>query len=231
MSNDDNILNDVPDDKPVRLYLPIKKTKERYRLTGVLQKTEAPRFNLLFKPGTLPADDIDTEEPCIITIDLGGPTVSFEAMISSVSSRLLVMMVRKSMSHEQLRDFFRVDATAQVISRSFHPEFFGGKGERWAIKGKTVDISGSGILASFPEKPPADEQIRLEITLPTEPPETIKVLAHPVRTLQTGDNQYDVAYQFDDISVEDRDKIIGCCLVIQRQMLRLKVQVRDYAKS
>ena len=60
-------------------------------------------------------------------------------------------------------------------------------------------------------------------------PRVIKILAHPVRQEQIADDQWDVAFHFDDISDEDRDKIIGCCLVIQRRLLRLKVQVRDHA--
>ena len=126
-----------------------------------------------------------------------------------------------------MRDFFRVDATTKVISKSFQPEFYGKNNDPWSLQGRTIDISGSGLLASFGEEPPKDDQVRLEITLPTSPPETVQALAHPVRTTQVSDDQWDVAYQFDDIEDEDRDKIIGCCLVIQRRLLRLKVQVRD----
>jgi hypothetical protein len=96
------------------------------------------------------------------------------------------------------------------------------------MAGTTIDISGSGILASFSSPPPMDSQTRLEITLPTSPPEIISVLAHPVRKQQINENQYDVAYHFEDITIEDRDKIIGCCLRIQRRLLRLKVRVRDH---
>jgi hypothetical protein len=74
-----------------------------------------------------------------------------------------------------------------------------------------------------------DEPIRLEITLPTEPAETVKMLAHPVRAVQIDDDRWEVAFHFDDISIEDRDKIIGCCLVIQRRLLRLKVPVSSSA--
>jgi c-di-GMP-binding flagellar brake protein YcgR len=90
-----------------------------------------------------------------------------------------------------------------------------------------VDISGSGILAIFDKKPADDRQVRLEITIPSIDPGIIKVLAHQVRVQQLHDGRYEVAYHFDDITTEDRDAIIGCCLVIQRKMLRLKINVKE----
>ena len=72
-----------------------------------------------------------------------------------------------------------------------------------------------------------DSQIRLEITLPTSDMEVISALARPVRSQKISDRYYEVAYHFEDIANEDRDKIIGCCLVLQRKLLRLRVQVRS----
>ncbi|MEE4164640.1 MAG: PilZ domain-containing protein [Desulfocapsaceae bacterium] len=228
MASDVDILKDIPDAKPIRIFLPVKDSKERYRMQCVYQKTHSPHFNLLFQPGTLPVDSIDTGEPCILNVDLGGPNLSIEAMVTAIpNSQTLEMIVKKSITYDQMREFFRVDATAHVISKSFQPAFFGKKDESWALQGRTIDISGSGILATFSEKPPMDEQVRLEITLPSSPSEVVKILAHPVRVVQIDDDQWDVAFHFDDISDEDRDKIIGCCLIIQRRLLRLKVQVRD----
>lgn len=228
MASDVDYLKDIPDAKPIRIFLPVKGSKERYRLQCVYQISESPRFNLLFKPGILPVDSLDTSKPCILNVDLGGPNLSIEALIVSVlNSQTLEMIVQKSISYEQMREFFRVDATAHVISKSFQPALYGKSGDPWALQGKTIDISGSGILACFSEKPPMDDQVKLEITLPSTPSEVVNILAHPVRREQIADDQWDVAFHFDDISDEDRDKIIGCCLVIQRQLLRLKVQVRN----
>lgn len=228
MASDVDYLKDIPDAKPIRIFLPVKGSKERYRLQCVYQISESPRFNLLFKPGILPVDSLDTSKPCILNVDLGGPNLSIEALIVSVlNSQTLEMIVQKSISYEQMREFFRVDATAHVISKSFQPALYGKSGDPWTLQGKTIDISGSGILACFSEKPPMDDQVKLEITLPSTPSEVVNILAHPVRREQIADDQWDVAFHFDDISDEDRDKIIGCCLVIQRQLLRLKVQVRN----
>jgi hypothetical protein len=217
----------IPDGKPVRIFLPLKKGPERYRLQCVYQKSTPPKFNLLFKPGVLPIEDIALDQPCIINVDMGGSTISLEAMAHEIANpQTLHMMVQKSITHEQMREFFRVDATTDIISKSFHTEVFGRSDEPWSIEGKTVDISGSGILAIFPEQIPDDRQIRLQITIPSAEQEFITVLAHQVRSQKLNDGLFEVAYHFDDITTEDRDTIIGCCLEIQRQLLRLKVQVR-----
>lgn len=228
MSPNSNALQNIPNGKPVRIFLPLFNVPERIRAQCVYQATSPPRFSLLFKPGILPVDHIDAQKSCIVTIDMGGPTISLEAMIENVANpQTLQMIVEKSISHKQMREFFRVDAVTRVICSSFHTQFTDQDSEPWSLQGQTMDLSGAGILASFAEEPPADKQVHLEITIPLADPVTIKVLAHPVRLQRHGDGRYEVAYHFDDISTEDRDKIIGCCLVLQRRLLRLKIQVGD----
>lgn len=227
MSFDTDTLKNIANGRPVRVFLPVQNSPDRVRAQGVYQKTVPPKFALIFKPGMIPVDDIDLKQPCIVAIDMGGPTISLEAMIQQIDDpQTLQMVVRKSISHEQMREFFRVDTVTKVISKSFQTQFADNNSEPWSMQGETIDISGSGILALFTALPPADKQVNLEITIPSAEPETIKVVAHPVRTHRLGDNRYEVAYHFDDISVEDRDKIIGCCLVIQRRLLRLRYQVQ-----
>ncbi len=228
MADQKMIIESIPDAKPVRIFLPLKDAKERYRLNGVYQKSTPPKFNLLFQPGMLPVDAIDTKSTCIISIDMGGQNISFETVIKEVvNPQTLHMTVQKIFSPEQLREFFRVDASTSVIGKSFHPAVFSNEDEEWSIKGKTIDISGSGIMATFSEPPPKDKLIHLEILLPTDVPEKVSVIALPTRIVKVNEDQYDVAFQFEDLDDEDRDKIIGCCLKIQRRLLRLKVRVRD----
>ena len=226
MSSDTDILQKIPKGKPVRIFLPLLNRQERIRAQCIYQEAKPPEFTLIFKPGVLPVDELDIQQPCIISIDMGGPTVSLEAMINKVSNRqTLQMIVQKSISHEQMREFFRVDAVTSVISKSFQTELVGDKNEPWSINGQTIDISGSGLLAIFDEKPQAEQQVNLEIKVPSQENETIKVLARQIRIQQLHDGRFEVAYHFDDITTEDRDKIIGSCLIIQRKMLRLKVIV------
>jgi len=123
-------------------------------------------------------------------------------------------------SCHQIRDFSRVSLTTPVIVTSIYSLPLKQKID-WSLCGKVIDLTGSGILVSLPKKPPAEESVQLEFSLPTEPPEHLRILAQPIRSLVTDDNQWNVAYRFDTISEEDRDKIIGCCLVEQRRLLRL----------
>lgn len=223
--NEDNLL-DIPNGKPVRIFIPLTNKTDRIRAQCIYQQTNPPKFSLIFKPGVLPVDDIDIIQLSIINVDLGGANISLEAKILNVSnSQTLEMIITKSINHEQMREFFRVDAVTNVISKSFETSVFDEK-EQESIAGKTVDISGSGILAIFEDKPPQTEHIKLEISLPGEDVEIIKVFAHQVRVQALHDGRYEAAYHFDDITDEDRDSIIGTCLVLQRKMLRLKVQVK-----
>ncbi|MBU1568838.1 MAG: PilZ domain-containing protein [Proteobacteria bacterium] len=228
MSIDPNIFQIIANGKPVRIFLPLLDRQERARAQCICRDIHPPKFSLIFKSGVLPLDDLDTRQPCIISIDMGGPTISLEAMIQEISNpQTLQMILQKSISHEQMREFFRIDAVTRVISSSFHTQFVNQDSEPWAIQGETMDLSGSGILAIFPNPPPTEKQVQLEITIPSNEPETVKVIAHQVRMQQQKDGRYEVAYHFDDISDEDRDKIIGCCLVLQRKLLRLKVQILE----
>lgn len=231
MTKSTDILHSLPDNSTARVFLPLIGRQERFRLNGMYLRENQPHFSLRFKTATLPpADQIDMATTAIITIDLGGSAVSLEGRVLEVADeRTLAMVAVKSFSHEQMREFFRVDAVTSVISSSFAPEILPDEDSSmsWRISGRTIDISGSGILATFSQRPPSGSQTRLEITLPTNDREKITVLAYPVRITETQPGLYDVAYHFDDITPEDRDKIIGCCLRIQRQMLRLKAQVRN----
>lgn len=228
MNSDIETLKTIPNGKPVRTFLPLAGGPDIVKAQCLYEETSPPKFSLLFKPGVLPEDSLDTTKPCIINIDMGGPSLSLEAMVLTiVNPQKLEMTLKKTINHEQMREFFRVDAVTEVISRSFSTEYGNDSQEPRESHGRTVDISGSGILAHFDERPPADRQVRLEIVIPSDNPETVKALAHQVRVQEIHNGKFEVAYHFDDISIEDRDKIIGCCLVIQRRMLRLKVQVRD----
>ena len=218
-------LSDIPDLKPVRIYLPIKNNNRRYRTQAVYKYVSPPKFELRFQPGILPLENLDLDKICLVNVDFGGPNISLEASIASATPQALEMKAEELISHAQMREFFRVDAVTDVLSRSFEPEFFSTQGRSWAIRGKTIDISGNGILAGFSTPPPEDDLVRLEISLPERDSQIIKVLARPVRTYQIDEHQWETAYHFRNISSEDRDLIIGCCFEIQRRLLRLKVDV------
>ncbi len=228
---DSDILEKFPDQKPVRVFLPIENDKKRFRVQAVFERGEKGRFRLLFAPGELP-ENVDVKKEVLIGVDLGGPSLSIEANIRDVddNGQVLDMVLIRSINHEQLREFFRVDATTRVVSRSFSCP--GSSAEQWEIAGESIDISGSGVLAVFDRELPDAKFISLQLTLPTEDERTgenyiVNVVAHQVRSRRQEDGRYQVAFHYDDVSEEDRDKIIGSCFVLQRKMLRLRVRIKE----
>jgi hypothetical protein len=220
------VLSNIPDNKPVRIYLPILNRQQRYRTQALYKSLGSADFELLFLPGTLPLSQLDLSEKCLVNVDFGGPNISMQAVISSSSEQVLRMNAENLISHDQMREFFRVDAVTEIISRSFQPDFFSSDGHAWSLRGKTIDISGNGILAVFSEKPPEEEPIRLELTLPTTASNIVHLLARPIRTCRLEENCWEVAFHFMNICDEDQDRIIGCCFEIQRRFLRLTVTLK-----
>lgn len=221
------VLSTIPDRKPVRVYLPLKDKSQRYRSQAVYISISPPLFELHFKPGAMPLADLDSNKNCLVNVDFGGPTLSLTAAIVSASGHTLSAKAEQVINHEQMREFFRVDAVTDVISKSFQPEFFSSSGKSWSIRGRTIDISGNGLLASFKMQPPVDELVRLELTLPDARAEIITIIAKTVRVQQIDQDHWDEAFHFQDISDEDRDRIVGCCLEIQRRHLRLRAVLDD----
>jgi hypothetical protein len=224
MSENQNILDKIDDDKPVRIFLPVKGSSELLRAQCLYHRTAPPRFSLLFRAGCLPVEEIDLKKSCLVSVDLGGPAVSLQAKILEVvDEQTLAMALEKSVSYEQMREYFRVDAATEVVCKSITRE---DSALGWSVAGETVDISGSGLLVIFPEDPPEHHQCRLEITIPAPNPQVIPAMARRVRSRRRDDGSYEVAYHFIDISGRHRDAIIGCCFTLQRKQLQLKVRVR-----
>lgn len=226
MTTQPDFIEKIPDAKPVKIFLPLQNSDQRHREHCVFQKTTPPRFNLLFKSGTLPVQTIDQRQPCIVNLDMAGRSVSLEAMITRVvNDQVLEMIARKGVTHEQQREFFRIEYTLPIIIGSRIPEGIEAPGKPWQLVGTTIDISGCGLLAIFNQRPPADKLVRLQFSLPDEQPNPISLLASPVRISEVEQNRYVIAYYFEEINDDDRDRIIAQCLITQRRQLRLKVQI------
>lgn len=164
----------------------------------------------------------------VISLDISGQAISLEAKIlNAANPQTLEMVALKTISHEQMREFFRVDCTLPLLLKSIVPEEFETPEDIWKISGTTIDLSGSGLHASFAAPPPENTQVRIHLSLPTAVPSIVNILASPTRISQLTEKSWDAAYHFDDIRDEDRDSVIGCCLIAQRRLLRLKVRVKD----
>ena len=226
------IFTKIETGKAVRIALPVGDDMEKERLNCVYQKTEPPEFILLFSPGSLPTEKIDTHRKAAVLLDIGGKSISLAADIEKiVDEQTLRLIARVVISHEQLRDYFRVDVSAPLVARPALPEKRLTEETDWVLSGETIDVSGGGLLALFPEPLDQNKPVLVELILPTGEAATIQTIAHVVRTKKTAHNQYQIGLHFDQIAPEDRDRIMACCFEIQRKHLRLNIQVKNPAQE
>ena len=195
------------------------------RLNCIYKESNAPNFFLVFPPKTLPAN-IDREQYCPVSIKNDPSSLTLTAKIIEISGdRTLGLSAKNSVNPESLREYFRVD-TRIAINASFDPASPAGRIQSWALEGYTLDISGSGLLAILPQKPPTKHRIEIEISL-KEGDKNIQCLGHIVRCKRLRKGRYQVAFHFDAITSQHRDSIISFCLHKQRNTLRKKIQTVD----
>ncbi|MDH4318401.1 MAG: PilZ domain-containing protein [Desulfobulbaceae bacterium] len=221
------LLTEIDNGKPVKIVLPLKGSSDTLRINCLYGKKTPPDFTLFF-PEHLPVQTMDSDAECTVIIDMAGTNVSLQAQIQEIrNGQALILRALNVISHEQLRNYFRVDLTAPVtaiplVAPEQNPI------DKLTITGETIDISGGGLLASFSESLPPKQPLQVKFILPSADAHIIQAMGHVVRTVKIAENNYQIALHFDQISSEDRDKIIRCCFEVQRQQLRLKVQVKEH---
>ncbi len=228
MSSLESTFAKIEDGKAVRVALPLKDEIEKQRISCVYRAEEPPRFSLLFTPGSLPVDRIDLHRKCMVLIDIAGRNVSLAADIEEIPDHDTLRLIgRDVISHQQMREYFRVDVNTPIVAAPLLPPDDDNEKGTWRLTGETIDVSGSGLLAAFPEPLEKNRQVRVDLVLPTGDGQVVQMVGHVVRTRKIRSNRYHVGLHFDLIDPETRDKIMACCFDIQRRHLRLKVQVKD----
>ncbi|MBM9537392.1 PilZ domain-containing protein [Desulfobulbus alkaliphilus] len=223
-----SFLANIKDGTVARVTVPLIGVAEKERLNCVYEKTEPPKFHLIFPCGILAIDQVDTSRTCMLTVDAAQQSIALSAGISAIKDpQTLELVALDTVAYDQTRNFFRVDATTRVAASSLIPPEMAKNGEDWRLLGDTIDLSGSGLLCSFPEPLEAGKQVRIELTLPTGEVEVIRALGHVVRCRKINDQMYHVALHFDLIDSESQDKIMACCFELQRRYLRLRVRVQN----
>ena len=224
----DSLFSKIEDGKAVRIDLPIHDEMEKRRISCVYHAATPPRFALLFTPGSLPVDRIDPHRKCSVLIDIAGQNITLAADIEEIDdSQTLLLIARDVINHQQMREYFRVDVSTPVTAAPLLPGGAADDDTTWCLTGETIDVSGSGLLAAFPEPLEKDRQVRMDLVLPTGGGEVVRMVGHVVRTKKIRKGRYHVALHFDLIDSDTRDRIMACCFDIQRKHLRLRVQVKD----
>jgi c-di-GMP-binding flagellar brake protein YcgR len=223
----EDFFSQVEDHKTVRVTLPLSDSVQNGRIHCIYGAGTPPSFLLFFPEGTLPAV-VDNTNSCVVTVDLGGQAISVTADITEVKDeQTLQLKAVKVINHEQVRNYFRVDANTPVMATPVNPLKNVAEKEAWHLEGETVDLSGSGALCTFSQPLDKGKKVRINLTLPTGLMDVVHSIGHVVRCEKIEDSMYQVGFHFDMLSSEDRDKIMASCFELQRKHLRMKVQIKN----
>jgi len=217
-------IQQLPDSETAQIDL-TNTTGQIIRLNCIYKVSESPSFFLIFPPKTLP-EDIDIEVHCPISIKTDKSSLTLIAKITDIKGdRTLELIAKNNVKPESLREYFRVDAKVN-IEASFKALTPDAQIPSWSLKGRTLDLSGSGLLAILPEEPQTKNKITLLINL-SDKHDSIECKAHIIRTKRLRRGKYQVSFHFDSISPKNKDSIISFCLKEQRNRLRDKIQTID----
>lgn len=222
MARIDEILDKLNDSAPTLVDIPGNQD-EVFRCNALLVKKEAPCLELLFPPDSWQLEELNVGADCSLVVEHNGLTVNLIARLDGANGdRRLLFTAREPVTPASLRDYFRVGINTPIEASyvAGHQEI---NSRSWKIIGATIDLSGSGVLALFPEKPPSKNHIQLIITVPEEK-QHIVCLARVIRTYRMRKNRYQVAFHFENISAKSRDQLISCCFQEQRRQLRENVR-------
>nr|WP_275889165.1 PilZ domain-containing protein [Desulfobulbus rhabdoformis] len=216
------LLKKIKDHAPTIVDIPAK-TGEDYRCKAVLRKRNGTAIELVFPPNSWEQDNLPIGANCNLAVEHQGESLNLVARLDEVSdARRLLFTAREPISPESLREFFRVLINIP-IEASYIASPREVKAKTWKMLGTTIDLSGSGVLAVFAEKPPTNHNIQLVMTMPEDEPSVV-CLADVVRTYRLRKNRYQVAFHYEVISQKARDQVISSCFQEQRRQLRENVQ-------
>lgn len=222
MSRLDELLAKIADNVPAVVDIP-GQGGEMFRCNALVTGKKSPALELLFPPDAWQAEDLRLDGSCSIAVEHQGQKIVLIARLEqAIDNRRLRFIAREPITPESLRDYFRVPINTPVKA-SYTAEQRDTLMASWKITGTALDLSGSGMLAMFSEKPPSSQRILLEIT-PPENPEPIFCLANVIRSYRVRRNRLEIAFHFIEMTSKTRDQIVSCCLKEQRRQLRENVQ-------
>lgn len=218
-----SILDYLRDYRVVKIGLPVADGAVS-PLDAVAKVTTSPRLEVIFLKGQLESLAVRMGEGCRITFDVAGVIHTIQATIleQSAPSRLLLQMV-EGLSHEQKRDYFRVDACLTV--RWWRIDDEEDAPVVTSVQG-IVNVSGGGIRLPVTEPIPVGSRVGLAIEL--EPDSSVIECVAEVVGVYQFSREAAAAMKFVEIQPLDRDAVIAFCLAEQRRQLRVKVQVVDF---
>lgn len=196
--------------------------KRQFTLDCVYKEDTPPHFHLVFSPNSIP-DNLDLGKKHPVSITYKNSSITLGASIKGrKDDRTLEMIASETVDPAGMREYFRVNMTTP-IEASYELKDPSKKKKNWSLSGTTQDLSGSGVLALFPEEPLNKHNIFLTIKLP-ESTTPVRVVGHVVRKRKLRRERWQVAFHFDVITDKHRDQVIQSCLREQRKQLRERIQ-------
>ncbi len=223
-SSIEKIVQTITDSQNAQVKLTTKGGNE-VSLKCIYKEDNPPYFYLVFPPDTLP-DNIDDTENHPVSVLCKNSTISINSLIvAQKGDRTLHLIANDTVDPASLREYFRINISIP-ISASYEPSYKGSRTIGWSISGKTQDLSGSGVLALFKDEPKNKDNIFIELAVP-QSKRKVRIIAHIIRKKLLRSRQWQVSFQFDNISNKHRDAILTTLLKEQRKQLRNNVQTWD----
>lgn len=216
-----NIIKTIDDSQSAKVRLSFTNMESAY-LDCVYKESEAPSFFLVFSPGTIP-DNLDFQSNCSVSINKKHSPIVISAKIEALrGDRTLELVATEIIDPVSLREYFRVFYKTPITA-SHRPSSGESIKSLWKVKGTTMDLSASGVLAIFPQEFEHNEHIFLEFNLIGNN-RSIQCLSHVVRVRHIRKSRCQIALHFDQIPPNDQDAIVTECMGEQRRQLRKRMQ-------
>ncbi|WP_163339301.1 PilZ domain-containing protein [Desulfopila sp. IMCC35008] len=197
------------------------KAGDKLNFDCVYKESIAPNFFIKIASGAFPTD-IDESAPFTFSV-IGTTSSIINAKCAEVlNKKTIELTASKSIDPASLREYFRVDIRTQIIL-SYTSPTNPSSASNWVIKGTTLDLSATGVLALFPSECPNVSNIKIELAL-SNPSKRVHCFGHLVRTKHNRSGRWHAALHFDQIDNNVRDDIITNCLWEQRRQLRENIQ-------
>lgn len=197
-----------------------------HRLIAAFIPGITPKFQLAFTANALEGIAPVVGINCQLTVKGPEGNMSIIAELVHIDNeRRLSFIAREPISPEALREYFRV-SVQMPIEIGYTPGPKEVKTKSWELVGSTVDISASGALALFSDKPQSTKNINIEL-FPPDTDKSILCTGHIVRTYRLRKKRYQIAIHFENVDQIVRDQLISCCLQEQRRQLRDNVRLKD----
>ena len=220
-SSINKIVESIQDSRQARIKFTLHGGNQHH-LDAIFKTDTPPYFFLVFPPNSLPENiDIAANHP--VSISQESRSISLNATVMEVvDDRTVHFAAKGTLDPASLREYFRVNSSTGITVSYTSGTTGESSSKRWSITGVTQDLSGSGVLALFPDEPKNKNDIVIEILLPKK---EITVVGHIVRKKILRSKRWQVSLHFDNISTKHRDAILAYLLSEQRKQLRENVNV------